>query len=79
MSEVPLCSSNEIINALRRAGFKPARRAKGDHQVYVRERSDGRKDITLVHLGQREVARYTLRNIIQRAGMTVEEFCGYLK
>lgn len=77
MSEFPLCSSSQIVNALQRAGFRPARRASGDHQTFARERIGGGPDVYFV-LGQREVARYTLRNILRQAGMTVEEFRGLL-
>lgn len=78
MTEAPLCSSAQIINALRRAGFAPARAAAGSHQAFVRVRTDGRKETAVVHLGQREVARYTLRSIIKQAGMTVDEFIALL-
>jgi predicted RNA binding protein YcfA (HicA-like mRNA interferase family) len=74
VTEVPLCSSDQIIAALQRAGFRSARRAVGSHQAFVRKRPDGRSDTAIVHLGQHEVARHMLSNIIEQAGMTVDEF-----
>jgi predicted RNA binding protein YcfA (HicA-like mRNA interferase family) len=78
VTQVPLCSSDQIINALQRAGFRPARRAAGSHQAFVRMHPDGRTETAIVHLGQREVARYTLRSMIKQAGMTVDEFVALL-
>ncbi len=74
MTEVPLCSNAQIVRALQRAGFAPARRAAGSHQAFVRVYPDGHKGVAIVHLGQREVARYTLRSILKQAGLTVDEF-----
>jgi predicted RNA binding protein YcfA (HicA-like mRNA interferase family) len=79
VSEAPLCSSRQIINALSRAGFLPARSATGDHQAFVRVNEDGTKDICIVVLGQRQVARYTLRNILKQARISEEEFRFYLR
>jgi len=45
----------------------------------VRERSDGGKNVTIVVLGRRELARTTLRDIIEKAGLTEEEFVSYLR
>ena len=39
----------------------------------------GRTYLTVVVLGKREIPRGTLRSIIERAGMTVEEFKTYLR
>jgi predicted RNA binding protein YcfA (HicA-like mRNA interferase family) len=79
VSEVPLCSSEEICNALRRAGFVPGRAASGDHQFWFRENPDDTKSTTTVVLGRREVPRGTLRKILRQAGLTVEEFRELLK
>ena len=71
---IPLCSSRQIINALRRAGFVPARDAVGDHQAFVRDLPDGRRLTVIVLIGQREVPRGTLRNILRQAEMNIEQF-----
>jgi predicted RNA binding protein YcfA (HicA-like mRNA interferase family) len=74
VSEPPLCSSRQIVQALQRAGFAPVRRSRGSHQTFVRRLPDGSKRITVVVLGKREVPRGTLRRILERAGLTSEEF-----
>lgn len=79
VTELPLCSSNDVIRALARAGFRPARRAKGSHKAWVRERPDGGKNVTIVVLGRREIVRTTLRDIIEKAGLGEEEFIAYLR
>jgi len=71
--ELPLCSSEKIVKALERAGFRPARRSKGSHQAFIKETAE-RKYITIVVLGKKEVPRGTLRAILERAGLSVEEF-----
>jgi predicted RNA binding protein YcfA (HicA-like mRNA interferase family) len=78
VTQVPLCSSREIINALQRAGFRPARDAAGDHQAFVRDLPDGRRITTIVLIGEREVPRGTLRKILRLAEMTVDEFVAVL-
>ena len=47
--DLPLCSSEKIIKALGRAGFKPARHPKRSHQAFVKE-TPTRKYITIVVL-----------------------------
>jgi predicted RNA binding protein YcfA (HicA-like mRNA interferase family) len=79
VSEVPLCSSHQIVNALQRAGFAPARTPSGDHQMFVRVNPDGTKNLCVVVIGQRQVARYTLRSLLAQAGMTVDEFRRHLR
>jgi len=76
VSEVPLCSSRQIVNALQRAGFTPARAAAGDHQTFVRVNEDGSSNLCVVVIGQRQVARYTL--LLMQAGLTVDEFVSFL-
>lgn len=78
MSKLPLLSSNEIIKALKRAGFKPARKSKGRHQTFVKETKE-RKIITVVVLGEKEVPRGTLKKILKLAKLSKEEFLSYLK
>ncbi len=70
--ELPPCSSEQIVKALERAGFRPARRAKGSHQAFVRETPE-RKYITTVVLGKRQVPRGTLRKILELAGLSADE------
>ena len=79
MSDLPLCSSRDVIRALARAGFRPARRAKGSHEAWVRDRADGGKNVTIVVLGRRGIVRTTLRDIVEKAGLTEDEFISYLR
>jgi predicted RNA binding protein YcfA (HicA-like mRNA interferase family) len=76
--QLPLCSSKQVVNALKRAGFRPARRSKGSHQTFVRE-AGGRKYTTVVVLGKRVIPRGTLENILKLAGMSAEEFWRLLR
>jgi predicted RNA binding protein YcfA (HicA-like mRNA interferase family) len=78
VSEAPLCSSRQIVQALERAGFAPARRSRGSHQAFVRTLPDGTKRITVVVVGKHEVPRGTLLGIVKRAGLTVDEFLALL-
>jgi len=78
MTKVPLCSSRQIVNALQRAGFAPARNAVGDHQVFTRDSAGGRRLTVIVLIGQREVPRGTLRSILKQAEMSVDEFIALL-
>ncbi|MGI8553575.1 MAG: type II toxin-antitoxin system HicA family toxin [Dehalococcoidia bacterium] len=71
---IPLCSSNDVINALQRAGFTPARSASCSHQFMVRELMDGTKRTATVVLGKKEIPRFTLRGILRQANMTEDEF-----
>lgn len=84
MSDLPLCSSDQIIRALERAGFQAAhtsgRNAKGgSHRTDVRERADGGSDVTVVVLNKREAPRGTLRSILRLASLTADEFLDRLR
>jgi len=76
--EPPLLSSRQVIRALKRAGFKRARKTKGSHQAYQAERG-GRQRTVIVAAGKKEIPRGTLGKIIEQAGMTPYEFAQYLK
>jgi len=78
VTQVPLCSSRQIVNALQRAGFAAARGAVGDYQAFIRELPDGRRLTTVALIGQREVPRGTLRNILRQAEMTTDQFVALL-
>jgi predicted RNA binding protein YcfA (HicA-like mRNA interferase family) len=43
------------------------------------KRTQDRTYVTVVLLGQKEIARGTMRDIIEKAGMSVEEFMEYLR
>lgn len=77
MSELPHCSSDQVVNALRRAGFEAARRSKGSHQAFRRREGD-RTIVAIVVLGKSQIPRGTLRNILRQARLTDEEFLALL-
>jgi len=80
MSGLPLCSSNEIVSALKKDGFQPRGKSKrGSHQVFVKYLLVGRKFIVPVLLGKKEIPRGTLSSIIRLAGLSRERFIDLLK
>ena len=69
---LPSLKADDVIRALRRAGFEVAR-IKGSHHV-LRHRDDpSRGTVVPVHASQ-DIKRGLLRKIIGDAGLTVEEF-----
>lgn len=78
MARLPLCSSNQIINALKRAGFQPASSNPGSHLTMER-RTSRRVITTIVVMGKKEVPRMTLKSILRLAEMSQAEFLRHLK
>lgn len=78
MSKLPLLSSREIVNALKRGGFAPARKSKGSHQAFSRQREGVGTDVTVVPLGKKEIPRGTLKSILRLANVEVDEFLDWL-
>ncbi len=70
-SKYPLLSSDQVIAALQRGGFLKASQ-KGSHLKMV---NGGRKAIVPRH---DEVARGTLKSILEQAGLDLDEFLGLL-
>lgn len=73
MSErLPSLKADEVIRALRKAGFEIAR-IKGSHHI-LRHRDDpSRGTVVPVHHGK-DIKRGLLRKIIADAGLTHDEF-----
>lgn len=67
----PLLSSGKIVEALKRGGFAPVSQ-KGSH---LKLRSGSRVAIVPLH---NEVARGTLKSILEQAGMELDEFLALL-
>lgn len=78
MSKQRLFSSEEIINALLRCGFILAKSKKG-HQTLKRQRPDGRHDVTVVPLGEKEVPKGTFDSILKLANMDYDDFVVHAK
>jgi len=74
MHKVPLLSGREVVKVFRRLGWYVARR-RGSHIILVKEGHIATLSVPDYH----EVARGTLRSLIARAGLTIEEFLNALK
>ena len=74
MHKVPLLSGREVVKVFRRLGWDVARQ-RGSHIILVKEGHIATLSVPDHH----EVARGTLRSLIARAGLTIEEFLNALK
>ena len=79
MPQPPLCSSNQIIAALRRLGCYEGKAKSGSHQSFHRDRPQGRTVSAPVILGKKEVPRGTLRNILMLLDISLDEFVDALR
>ncbi|MEE8575231.1 MAG: type II toxin-antitoxin system HicA family toxin [Thermodesulfobacteriota bacterium] len=73
-SATPLLKPREVIKTLERFGWEVARK-RGSHIILVKERHIA----TLSVPNHPQVARGTLRSLISKAGITVEEFINTLE
>ena len=79
MNGLPLCSSKEIISALKKDGFRPkSKSSRGSHQVFIKDLPNGCKRIVPVPLGKKEIPRGTLSSILRLAGISREDFIALL-
>ena len=69
---LPAVKPREVIRALERAGFAVTR-TKGSHCRLVHREDPTRRTTVAMH-ASRDLPRGTLRDIIEQAGLTVEEF-----
>jgi len=69
MPPFPSVSGIRVVRALERHGFKVAR-VSGSH--HVMRHSDGRGTTVPVH-GNRDLAKGTLRGILNDVGMTIDQ------
>lgn len=74
MPPVPIVKQSEVRKALERAGFRFVKQ-EGSH---VKMRREGVSVALPQHKG-RDMPAGTLRNILDQAGMTVEEFNKWLR
>ncbi|MBO3737540.1 type II toxin-antitoxin system HicA family toxin [Actinoplanes flavus] len=70
MPPLPSVSGTRIVRALERHGFKVARVA-GSHHIIL-QHPDGRGTTVPVHRN-RDVAKGTLRGILNDVGMTIDQ------
>ncbi len=71
MGKLPVLSGREVIKALRKIGFEPARQ-KGSHIVLVRMVSDSKRAVVVPN--HKEIDPGTLLEIIRQAGLKREAF-----
>lgn len=76
---LPLVSSKELINTLKRAGFKRGPKKPGSHQVYVKVEEFGDPVTVTVIEGKKQLPRPTLKGILERAEIKEKEFVKLLK
>ena len=69
MPSVPVLKPKQVVNVFEKLGWEVARQ-RGSHIVLTKEKHIA----TLSVPNHREVARGTLRSLITRAGLTLEEF-----
>ncbi|MEO7454600.1 MAG: type II toxin-antitoxin system HicA family toxin [Fimbriimonadales bacterium] len=74
MGRLPICSGSQVVRAFETLGWTFVRRASS-HLILTKTGSF----VTLSVPDYREVARGTLRSLILKSGVTVEEFVGALK
>ena len=73
---LPSLKADEVIRALRKAGFEVAR-IKGSHHL-MRHRDDpSRSTVVPVHAGK-DMKRGLLHKIVADAGLTIDEFIALL-
>ncbi len=71
MGKLPVLSGHEVIKALKKIGFEPARQ-KGSHIVLVRMVSDSKQAVVVPN--HKEIDPGTLLEIIRQAGLKRDEF-----
>jgi predicted RNA binding protein YcfA (HicA-like mRNA interferase family) len=76
MKPLPVVSGRDVVRALGRAGFDVVR-IKGSHHRLVHRIDVTRATTVPVH-GNRDLPRGTVRDIIDQAGLTVDEFVDLL-
>ncbi len=71
MSKLPRVGAEQLIRALKRAGFEE-KRQKGSH-LHLRRESDKRRVTVPIHKG-RDLPAGTLHGILKDADLSIEEF-----
>jgi len=70
MIRLPIVSGKEAVHAFKRAGWELSRR-EGSHIILTKTGMIA----TLSVPDHKEIKRGTLRSLIRKAGLTVDEFC----
>lgn len=72
----PAVTAKQIVRVLKTVGFVFHRAGKGSHEFYIREKD--RKMVMISRHANEIIRRKTLGNILDAAGLTVEEFIDLL-
>jgi predicted RNA binding protein YcfA (HicA-like mRNA interferase family) len=72
MTRLPVARGRDIVRALEKAGFVVVRISGSHHRL--QHRDDPRRATTVPVHANRDLPRGTLRDIIDQAGMTIDEF-----
>lgn len=75
MGALPVLRPRVVVAALQRAGFAPHHQS-GSHPVLKRAGDPPRRVTVPMH--GRDLKMGTLRSIVREAGLTVDEFLGFL-
>jgi predicted RNA binding protein YcfA (HicA-like mRNA interferase family) len=73
---LPMLKPREVVRALEKAGFAITR-SKGSHHRLVHVNDPSRATTIAMHKGK-DVLRGTLVDIIEQAGLTIDEFLDLL-
>jgi len=77
MAKLPIVSSDDIIRALRKAGFNYApKRGKGSHVALYKIDENGKRLVIVPK--RKEIPRGTLLSILKQANLSKEEFIDLL-
>jgi predicted RNA binding protein YcfA (HicA-like mRNA interferase family) len=68
----PAVTAKQVVRVLKEIGFVFYRTGKGSHEFYIRETD--RKMVMVSRHPNETIKRKTLGNILDAAGLTVEEF-----
>ncbi|MGD9552513.1 MAG: type II toxin-antitoxin system HicA family toxin [Candidatus Caldatribacteriota bacterium] len=74
MKKIPLLSGQEVVKIFKRLGWEVVRH-RGSHIILVKEGNIATLSVPNHH----EVARGTLRSLIARAGLSVDEFLNEIR
>ena len=74
LSSYPLCSSQEVMDALAKCGTYPGESRTVTHASVLRVAEDGRLVRTVVLLGKEEINRLTLKRILEGLEIPLEAF-----
>ena len=75
MAAIPLLKPREVVRAFEKLGWEVARRRSGSHIIMTKPGNIA----TLSIPDHTYVARGTLRSLVARAGVTLEDFLSALK